>query len=240
MSVKGGTRGDPLRDGGSAELARSPTSYTAGRWFVDAVTPWPGLVKRLRFLSSLKQDELAHQLGVDQSTVSRWERGTHDPDIPVQKRLRDMLHRLEPAIGPAAVEAMPMLAILYDSDHMGLCCAASQPFADLYRGRADQLRSQMIKDDWSESLRNMFDAFMASDAWKSNDVAFGVATLLRPDSIAVVGEAVATAQRWAQFTFMPLGGAPLLLGTGVAIPPPNDLNPHEFKLTITTKDELCE
>jgi len=207
---------------------------------MDAVTPWPVLVKRLRFLSSLKQDELAQQLGVDQGTVSRWERGIYVPDIWVQKRLRDRLHRLEPAIRPAAVEAMPMLAILYDSDHMGLCRAASQSFADLYRGRADQLRSQMIKDDWSESLRNMFDAFTASDAWKSNDVAFGVATLRRPDSIAVVGNAAATAQRWAQFTFMPLGGAPLLLGTGVEVPPPDDLNPHDFKLAITTKDELCE
>ncbi len=73
---------------------------------MQALTPWPALVKRLRFLSSLKQDELAQQLGVDQATVSRWERGTYAPDIPVQKRLRDMLHRLEPIIGPAAVEAM--------------------------------------------------------------------------------------------------------------------------------------
>ena len=69
------------------------------------VTPWPGLVKRVRFLSSLKQDDLAQHLGVDQGTVSRWERGTYAPDIPVQKRLRDMLHRLEPAIGPAAPKA---------------------------------------------------------------------------------------------------------------------------------------
>ncbi len=61
---------------------------------MDAVTPWPRLVKRVRFLSSLKQDELAQQLSVDQGTVSRWERGTSAPGIPVQKRLRDMLHRL--------------------------------------------------------------------------------------------------------------------------------------------------
>ena len=205
---------------------------------MDAVTPWPALVRRLRFLLAVRQSQFAQLLSVDQATISRWEAGKQVPDIPHQRFLRDRLHRLEPAIGPAAVEAMPMLAILYDSDHMGLCCAASQPFADLYRGRADRLRSQMIKDDWSESLRNMFDAFMASDAWKSNDVAFGVATLRRPDSIAVVGNAAATAQRWAQFTFMPLGGAPLLLGTGVKIPPPNDLSRDDFKLAITTKDEL--
>ena len=61
-------------------------------------TPWPALVRRLRFISNLKQTDLADLLGVEQGTVSRWERATYVPDIPVQRRIRDMLHRLEPAI----------------------------------------------------------------------------------------------------------------------------------------------
>jgi len=197
---------------------------------MQALTPWPALVKRLRFLSSLKQDELAQQLGVDQATVSRWERGAYVPGIPVQKRLRDILHRLEPVIGPAAIESMPVIAILYDREHIGFCCAASYSMANtVFHRRPQQMRSQMIKDDWSESVRNMWEAFTTSDAWKSNYVAFGVATLLRPD------------RRWGQFTMMPLGGAPLLLATGgKELPPPDNLKPHEFKLAITTKDELCE
>ena len=195
---------------------------------MDAVTPWPRLVKRVRFLSSLKQDELAQQLGVDQGTVSRWERGTYAPDIPVQKRLRDMLHRLETIVQPAAVEAMPIPAILYSAEHIGLSVAASQPYADVFNKRTEEMRDLMIRDNWSESIRNMWDALTASDAWKSNDIAFGVATLFLPN------------QKWGRFTLMPIGGASLLLATGVEIPPPDDLNPHEFKLAITTKDELCE
>ena len=195
---------------------------------MDAVTPWPGLVKRLRFLSSLKQDELAQQLSVDQGTVSRWERGTYAPDIPVQKRLRDMLHRLEPTIQPAAVEAMPVPAILYSAEHIGLSVAASQPYADVFNKRTEEMRDLMIRDNWSESIRSMWDALTASDAWKSNDIAFGVATFFLPN------------QKWGRFTLMPLGGASLLLATGVEIPPPDDLKPDDFKLTITTKDELCE
>jgi DNA-binding XRE family transcriptional regulator len=196
---------------------------------MDAVMLWPALIKRLRFLSSLKQCELAQQLGVDQGTVSRWERGVYVPDNWVQKRLRDRLHRLEPAIEPAAVEAMPVIAILYDSEHIGLCRAASCSMANtVFHRRPDQMRSQMIRKDWSESVCNMWETFTTSDAWKSNNVAFGVATLLRPD------------RRWGQFTMMPVGGAPLLLATGgKELPPPDDLSPDDFKLAITTKDELC-
>ena len=128
------------------------------------VTTWAALVQRLRLLSSLKQSDLAHQLGVDQATVSRWERGTQIPDISVQKRLRDRLHRLEPIIGPVAVETMPVMAILYCSENIGLVCAASKSFAAIYRNRPDLMRYQMIREDWSESIRNMWDAFLATDA----------------------------------------------------------------------------
>ena len=193
---------------------------------MEAVTPWPEIVKRLRFLLSLKQDELAQQLNVEQGTVSRWERGVAIPEHHTQKILRDRLHKMEPVIGPAAIESMPMLAMLYYRNHIGLCCAASQAFADAYHVRADQMRYQMIRDDWSDSVRNMWDALLATDAWKSHDVAFATATLYRPD------------QKWSQFTLMPIGGEPLLLGTGVEVPPPDRLDLHDFELTITTKDDL--
>jgi transcriptional regulator with XRE-family HTH domain len=193
---------------------------------METVPPWPEIVKRLRFLSSLNQYELAQQLGVDQGTVSRWERGIAIPEGHTQKILRDRLHRLEPVIAPAAVESMPGLAMLYCRNQLGLCCAASQHFASAYEVRADQLRYQMIRGDWSDSVRNMWDAFVATDAWKAQDVAFATATVYRPD------------QKWSQFMLMPISGEPLLFGTGVEIPPPDRLALHEFELTITTKDNL--
>jgi transcriptional regulator with XRE-family HTH domain len=76
---------------------------------MDAVTPWPAMIKRLRFLSSLKQCELAQQLGVDQGTVSRWERGVYLPDIPLQKVLREKLRTLQPSISPEYIEQLPDL-----------------------------------------------------------------------------------------------------------------------------------
>ena len=79
---------------------------------MDAFTPWPALVQRLRFLTSVTQSQLAQIMGVEQATVSRWERSVTKPDLWARRQIPDMLHKLEPAINPAAVEAMPVLAIM--------------------------------------------------------------------------------------------------------------------------------
>jgi transcriptional regulator with XRE-family HTH domain len=57
---------------------------------------WAGEIRRLRRSSSLKQLALAGALGVDQATVSRWERGISVPDLVARRRLRDLLRRAVP------------------------------------------------------------------------------------------------------------------------------------------------
>ncbi len=188
--------------------------------------PWSSLSRRLRLLQALTQSQFAEHMQVDQATVSRWETGKQTPDLHHQRIIRDELHTLEPTIGPDAIEAMPVLMFMYDIDRIGLCIAASRPMSAIYHRLPKQMRYQMVRAEWSESVHNMWDSFMASDAWKSNEVAFGVATLLTPDGT------------WGKFTMMPVGGTSLLLATGVKVTPPDDLGPTEFKLVITTKDDL--
>ncbi|MGV6803661.1 MAG: helix-turn-helix domain-containing protein, partial [Ruegeria sp.] len=54
--------------------------------------PLPGFpafgrrLKRLRRANGLKQDALAHLVGVDQTTVSRWESGIQTPEAEMQSR----------------------------------------------------------------------------------------------------------------------------------------------------------
>ncbi len=188
--------------------------------------PWSSLSRRLRLLRELTQSEFAQHMGIDQATVSRWESGKQIPGLLHQRCIRDELHTLEPVIGPDAIEAMPVLMFMYDIDRIGLCIAASRPMSAIYNRLPNQMRYQMLRAEWSESVHNMWDTFMETDAWKSNEVAFGVATLLTPDGT------------WGEFTMMPVGNTPLLLATGKKIPPPGDLSPTEFKLVITTKDDL--
>ena len=43
-------------------------------------TPTPGFIRTLRQAMNLTQDQLAHRIGVNKITVSRWERGTMKPN----------------------------------------------------------------------------------------------------------------------------------------------------------------
>ncbi|MEH6473581.1 MAG: helix-turn-helix transcriptional regulator [Halopseudomonas sp.] len=54
------------------------------------MSDWPLLIRTYRKDNGLKQDVLAYMLNVDQTTISRWERGKDTPSIAIQKRLRDL------------------------------------------------------------------------------------------------------------------------------------------------------
>jgi transcriptional regulator with XRE-family HTH domain len=53
------------------------------------VSHWPNFVKTLRLRCGLSQAVLAERLGVDQTAVSRWERGLDEPRLSVRRALID-------------------------------------------------------------------------------------------------------------------------------------------------------
>ncbi len=64
---------------------------------------WPVLMRTYRKENGLKQEALAYQLNVDQTTISRWERGVDAPSLAMQKRLRDLFWKREDSALDAAV-----------------------------------------------------------------------------------------------------------------------------------------
>jgi hypothetical protein len=114
--------------------------------------PWPALIGRLRFLMDFDEAQFAGHLGVDEPTIDGWERGTMVPEGRTQKILRDKLHRLEPAISTKAIEAMPVIGAVHSNTSLELCCVASQPYADPYKMRADELRYLMVHHMWTEGM----------------------------------------------------------------------------------------
>lgn len=82
---------------------------------------WARIVRRVRDQNIISQMTLAETLGVDQATVSRWERGASIPSRKRQVMLRDMIrHEFDPRLlesvtnSPACVrlvEADPKKAI---------------------------------------------------------------------------------------------------------------------------------
>lgn len=52
---------------------------------------WRDQIRRYRRAHGLTQAALGESLNVEQATVSRWERGTHVPELGMQRRLRDLM-----------------------------------------------------------------------------------------------------------------------------------------------------
>lgn len=57
------------------------------------MSDWSGLIRKYRRANGLTQVALAEMLGAQQGTISRWEAGTHRPDLAIQQRLRDLMRR---------------------------------------------------------------------------------------------------------------------------------------------------
>lgn len=52
---------------------------------------WGTQLKRYRQAHGITQARLAEITNVEQATISRWERGTHTPELGMQRRLRDII-----------------------------------------------------------------------------------------------------------------------------------------------------
>lgn len=72
-----------------AELIRSnSTGVLAPSVSTGDDTDWPSLIKRLRKSRKWSQTNLSEILGVDPTTISRWERGRDTPSLAFQKLLK--------------------------------------------------------------------------------------------------------------------------------------------------------
>ncbi|MCP3871206.1 MAG: helix-turn-helix domain-containing protein [Gammaproteobacteria bacterium] len=67
------------------------------------MSDWPVLLRSYRREKGLKQEALAYMLNVDQTTISRWERGKDNPSLAIQKRLRDLFWTKQDSALDAAV-----------------------------------------------------------------------------------------------------------------------------------------
>jgi len=193
---------------------------------MSKVFPWPSLIKRLRFLMDADEEQLAEQLGVDEPTVECWEQGIMVPERHTQKNIRDTLHHLEPAISGKAIEAMPVIAAIHCNTSLSLCYAASQPYADAYEMRADELRYSMTHSMWNEVMERAADELASNEAWKSGECALVHATIQRQDDC------------WVRYAGSPIGTTNMALWIGGPTEKPKHLQEGDFDLSITTRDEL--
>ena len=193
---------------------------------MSRILPWSPLIRRLRFLMDLDQAQLADHLGVDEPTVHAWERGIIVPERGLQKVIRDELYTMEPEISAKSIEAMPVIGAVHSNTSLALCCAASQPYADPYELRADELRYVMVHHMWNECIDQAVNALAGNEAWKCGECALARATVQRPDG------------RWVRYAGSPIGTTNMALWIGAFAEKPNHLKEGDFELSVTTIDEL--
>jgi transcriptional regulator with XRE-family HTH domain len=193
---------------------------------MDAMSPWPALIKRLRFLTSLKQCELAQQLGVDQGTVSRWERGVHVPDIGLQRELRDRLRTLHPAISLQYIEQLPSLTGV---NYLGFerIRAWSGVAAGLYDLTCEQMREANPECILADDCLEMGQALRDNPAWMNGHAVSYKAIVERAQDDFV------------QICGTPINGTGFFLWNGVRIDRPPGFILGHCHIEFQTYDELC-
>lgn len=108
---------------------------------------WAAGIRRLRQSNGWKQTTFAEMIGVDQATVSRWERGLQTPEPSMRKRLVELMRRRVPELDRLqmiSVEASPNLAIAFDRDFRVL--AASEAAAALFGTTPGALVGEPLHD----------------------------------------------------------------------------------------------
>jgi len=190
------------------------------------VQPWPALIGRLRLLMDVNEAQFASHLGVDEPTVKGWERGILVPERTTQKLLRDKIHSLEPTISAKAIEAMSIISAVHSNTVLELCCVASQPYADPYKMRADELRYLGIGHLWTRSIAQAADALANNETWRSCECPYVRATIQQPDG------------QWVRYAGSPIGIQDMALWIGALTEKPQHLQEGEFELSVTSLDEL--
>ncbi len=92
---------------------------------------WPQLIKSLRISLNLSQSEFSERLGVDQASVSRWERGKTEPQYDLRKVLDGMAKQAGLAVlGDLidVVNASPFPMILVSRSREVFAASASSGF----------------------------------------------------------------------------------------------------------------
>lgn len=148
------------------------------------MSEWPVLIRSYRRDNGLKQDALAGMLNVDQTTISRWERGIDTPSLAMQKRLRDLFWKREDSALDAAVRmvraAPGRAAILVPGTRI---IAVSEAYARRYETSASEMRGQLMRHYYGDEYYEQYMLPLAAKGIYSGEIARMdvVARVMLPD-----------------------------------------------------------
>lgn len=145
-------------------------------------TDFPAGLRRVRIANGITQLQLAELLGVEQATISRWERGSQKPDASTQDRIRELLfHGRVPqdAVLFHSVRTSPSGRILFSRQGIILAASAAAGGPLIEGMPTARFRTETTEEAWTRAERaGFFDGDVASVQFVSDLVAPGGIAML--------------------------------------------------------------
>jgi transcriptional regulator with XRE-family HTH domain len=185
-------------------------------------SPLPFMVRRARLIRGETQGQFAIHMGVDQATVSRWERSKSEPVPANLGEIRRIVSTAEPYHSRAYIEAAPTIKYMCQRDNFlkplvisrGLAEAAGFDPDDVIRNPERYMK---------EGMRRLNKAVQSDARWERGEIAFFEARLFAQQ----LGE-------WVRAI-----GAPLAETNAALIEAAHDPNSkEEFWVNLTPFEEL--
>jgi transcriptional regulator with XRE-family HTH domain len=160
---------------------------------------WESLLKELRRVRNVSQVELARQLGVDQASVSRWERGLTEPHFELRRTLDGLARDLGlPVLDDVAtvVRSSPFPMVLVDSQGRVIAASKCSGF------QTDRTVEEQTPPEEREQTRAFKAALSREGFWEHRCPAFDYAVEVDGQvrravvtAIAIRGEVFALVQK---------------------------------------------
>jgi transcriptional regulator with XRE-family HTH domain len=185
-------------------------------------SPTPFMVRRARLIRGETQGEFASHMGVEQATVSRWERSKGEPTPAHLGEIRKIIATAEPCHSRAYIEAAPTIKYMCQRDNFlkplvisrGLAEAAGFDPDDVIRNPEPYMK---------EGIRRLNKALQSDTRWEHGEIAFFEARFFAQQ----LGE-------WVRAI-----GAPLAETNAALIEAAPDPNPkEEFWVKLTAFEEM--
>lgn len=125
---------------------------------------WPSVIRHFRLSKGLKQASLAHDLGVTQTMVSRWEAGNALPSSRIQNQVFDMIWALTSSVPRhtwmGRARRNPSVIIVINSE--GRIELASRGLLRSLKTVRGQVEGRSLRQAFRGDIPKLFDALVGS------------------------------------------------------------------------------
>ncbi len=154
---------------------------------LDAQTiHWPSVIRHYRLSKGLKQAAMAHDLGVTQTMVSRWEAGRAIPSARIQERVFDLYWASQASVSRSAwldrIGRHPAVVGVINGE--GRILRASRGFQRSLNCQRHELEGRYIHEAFEGDWPSLFDAIVVAGLFEgrlASAESIDAITFLSPD-----------------------------------------------------------